>query len=129
MSFESFNRPQLLNEAEAREDGDMLRAKLKEMVGHEPTAEDYDRALQAVEEMKKLAEEEPQFDRIFFKMMRIGNKYFQGMADGLLSLLSMDKRPNESDLENRNWHLHMFEDATSRLQELRISTEKSRSSL
>ena len=88
MKFESSeNKP--LDENAAHEEANMLRAQLKvspetgripgsewdkdmgrsfETKGEAPTAEDCDNALAAVEEMKKIAAEEPTFERIVNKL-------------------------------------------------------------
>jgi len=96
----------------------MIRVKLEEAVGHEPTASDYDRALKAVEEIKKLAEEEPQFDKVFLKMFQIGNKYFQNIVDVPLWILTLGKKPDSTDRAD-NWHRHMFDDAEKALHDLK----------
>lgn len=50
------------NEKKAQLEANMLKAKLKERLdfGKEPTKEDYDVALQELEELKKLAEKDPE---------------------------------------------------------------------
>lgn len=101
----------------------MLRAKLGELFDREPTAEDYDKALKAVEEIKQLAEEEPQFDKLLYELLRIGNKYFNDAADGLLWILTFGARPNELDKINREDSLQMFHDAATRLEHLKRKAE------
>lgn len=104
---------------EAHFEANMLRTKLRELIDREPTAEDYDKALQAVEETKRFAEEEPEFDKILYRLLRIGNKYFNDAADGLLWLVTLGNRPNHLDQISREDSLKMFDDAAARLEELR----------
>ena len=99
----------------------MVRLKVQEIVGHEPTAEDYTHALQAVEEMRELAANEPDFDKIVGKMFQIGNKYFQQGVGGFVRILSLGRRP---DPQVSDWHLHMFDDAQARLEQLKKEAEK-----
>lgn len=126
MSFEkreAVEKPEPLDEDEAHLEANMLRVRLREIVGHEPTADDYEKAFRAVEEVKRLAEEEPHFDKILFKVARIGNKYFNDTADGLLWILSLGRRPNEQDKDVRAHSLRMFEDASVQLETLRRKAE------
>jgi hypothetical protein len=119
----SIEKPEMLGEDEAHAEANMLRVKLKEIVHREPTSEDYDKALQAVEEMKRLAEEEPAFAKVLHEAARIGNRYFQDAAEGLLWALTLGKRPDERDLLNREEFLNMFEDAASQLEVLKKDAE------
>lgn len=114
-----------MNIEEAQLEANMMRVKLKEMLKHEPTAEDYDQALRAVEEMKELAANEPEFDKIFLKLMQIGNKYFQKVPEGLVWLLRLGNYPKDQiDVEVREFHLHMFDDAVAKLNHLKEKAEK-----
>ena len=126
MSFESprsAGYPEPLPDDVAHVEANMVRTKLRELVDHEPTARDYDRALLAIEEMRQLAEEEPQFDKILNKLFRIGNKYFNEAADSLLWLATLGARPDESDRSFREHTLQMFHDAAGRLDELKKKAE------
>lgn len=107
-----------LDSEEAQVEANMLRVKLKEVVGHEPTAEDYDKALAAVEEMKEAAAKEPEFDKHFFQVLQIGSKYFDKGIDALVKVITLGKLPIEGDRRN------MFEDAELRLKQLREQAEK-----
>jgi hypothetical protein len=113
-----------LGPEEAQMEANMVRVRLKEAIGHEPTGEDYDNALRAVEEIKELAANESEFDKNFFHVLQIGNKYFQGAADVLLKVITLGKRPNESDVENVEYHRHMFDDAETNLRQLKEKAEK-----
>ena len=73
-------KPEPLSEEAAHEEANMVRAKLGvspetgKIEGldmredHEPTAEDYDKALAAVEELKRIAEEEPASLKVMAKV-------------------------------------------------------------
>ena len=112
------------DESEAHDEANMLRVKLKEMVHHEPTAEDYAKALQAVEEMRQLAEEEPAFEKIVYRVSRIGHEFFQNAADGALLYLTFGIRPNEKDATARQEMLdNSFVDAARRLEQLKAKAE------
>jgi hypothetical protein len=115
--------PEPLAPEKAQLESRMLRVKLAELVGREPTTEDYDKALQAVEEVKQLAEGEPQFDKLLYELLRIGNKYFNDAADGLLWIFTLGARPNELDKVNREDSLEMFRDAAARLEDLKRKAE------
>lgn len=114
---------QRLGIEEGQEEAALLRAWLKESTGHEPTAQDYDHALHAVEEIKQLAEIEPAFDKVLFRIAQIGNKYFQGATDVLFRVIMLGKRPNESDRVNSEHHYHMFDDAVADLRHLKERAE------
>ena len=117
-------QPMRLEESAAHDEARMLKTKLQEIVNHEPTAEDYEKARQAVEEIKELASEEPAFDRIVFRAFQIGNKYFNNAADGLLWMMTIGARPDESDKANDSFYLHRFDDASSRLRQLKEQAAK-----
>ena len=126
----SFENPKNENDGrmeleEAQTEANMIRVKMKEMVDHEPTAEDYDNALMAVEEMKELAASESNSEKVFFKLMQIGNKYFQKVPDGLVWLLRLGNYPRDQrDVEVREFHLHMFDDAEASLKKLKEEADQ-----
>lgn len=113
-----------LNQGDAHNEANLLKAKLAEMLKREPNSEDYQKAFDAVEEMRRVASEEPNFDKIVFKIFQIGNRYFNNAADGLLWVLTLGERPDQSDEANREWHLRRFDDASSRLRELGAEAER-----
>lgn len=119
----STERPPL-GETEAYDEASLLRAKLREIVNRDPTVEDYDNALQAVDELKRLAESEPEFDKMFLRIMQIGNRYLHVGIDGLLSLVAPGTKRNSAKLSTEDWHVHMFDDASSRLKDLRDEAER-----
>lgn len=126
MSFENRGAAkgsERLEEPEAQLEANMVKMKLAQMIRHEPTAADYDRALQAVEEIKRLAEEEPQFDKIALRIAQIGNKYFNDVADGLLWIFTLGRLPDERTRQGREMSLHAFDDAQARLEQLRRQAE------
>lgn len=104
----------------AQEEANMMRVKLKEIIGHEPTVADYDKALQAIEEMKEAAANETDGQRAFLKAVEAGNKYFQKGVEALYKTitLGMDKRQHGDE------HLHMFDSAHTRLELLKAEAEK-----
>jgi hypothetical protein len=118
-----FEQSERLDEASAHDEAKMLKVKLAEIVNREPIAEDYEKALQAVEDIKRYASEEPTFDKIVFRVFQIGNKYFNNSADGLLWLLTLGARPDEGDKASADWQLHRFDDASARLQQLKEQAE------
>ena len=126
-----------MNENEAHDEANMLRAKvgvssetgkIPEAVspfyegdyaeGKEPTAEDYDNALAALEELKKIAEEEPSTVKILHKLrdlpMKVGSGLdlaFRAIGVGINTLHPMaaftdpDNKPDEGivDAMKRRW--------------------------
>ena len=84
-----------LSPEEAQHEADMIRVKLKEALKHEPTLKDYRNAYKAVEEMKGAAFGEPVGEYLFFKLLQIGNKYFQGAAEGIESSLGQKPKSDE----------------------------------
>ena len=102
--------------AEAQMEANMMRVKMKEIVDHEPTSEDYDKALQTVEEMKEAAANESDADKAFFKMMQIGNKYF--------TKLILGEGTTPKDKEWTKHLMHMFDDAEASLNQLKKEAEK-----
>jgi len=111
-----------LPEDEAHLEANMLRVKMREMIDHEPTAEDYEQALKAVEELKEYAANESNGDKIFLKMMQVGNKYFLKGVDFLANTLTLGllKDRIKKDTEYR---LHMFDNDEQELAELKRQAE------
>jgi hypothetical protein len=62
-----------------------IQSKLQEMVGHDPTPEDYDRALQAVDEVFEQGAK-----ATFADAVRICSKYFQWGVQGFVKAMSTD---------------------------------------
>jgi hypothetical protein len=106
---------------EAQLEADMLRIKVQEMVGHEPTAEDYDRALQAIEEMREKAANEPEFSAQ--EMLRIGSKYFEKGLDTFGKIISFG-RLNDPELHERRMHMYDFDSARAALEHLKEKVER-----
>jgi hypothetical protein len=113
-----------LGETEAHDEANLLRAKLREIVNRDPTPEDYDNALRAVNELKRLAENEPEFERIFLRMIQVANKYLHIGIDRLMSLLAPEIEEDPANISTKDWHTHMFDDASSRLKNLKDEAER-----
>ncbi len=110
---------------EARLEANMMRIKLKEALEHEPTAEDYDRALAMVEEMKREAFTESkrsEGDKAFFKLVQIGQKYFDKGIDGFVRLLSLGFV--KSDPNSLKERVEFWDDAETKLNRLKAKAEK-----
>jgi hypothetical protein len=84
----------------------MMKVKIQEAVGHEPTVADYDEALAEVEEMKKEAEEEAprgKVDKTIFNVM------------GFLYRIAYYGRKEDA---------HFFDTAKEKLEQLKADAEK-----
>jgi hypothetical protein len=133
----SIEGPKRLSQDEAHDEANMLRAKvgvspetgkIPEAVspfyerdyveGKEPSAEDYDNALAALEELKKIAEEEPDTVKILHKLrdlpIKVGSGLdlaFRAIGVGINSLHPLaaftdpDNKPDEGfiDAMKRRW--------------------------
>ena len=97
------------------------------------TAEDYDRALKTVEELRQLAEEEPDVLKALFKIARIANRSIEGVSY-VLSVLFVDiprniingqagAIPKEKAISHEEM-MHRFEDAAFKLNELKKHAEE-----
>lgn len=138
MSFEN----QKLDQEEAQREANMMRAKvgIDPETGEiptgiceedadfcrkfgKPTAEDYDRALTAVEEMKKLAIEEPAGEKIEMKLDRIAEQIRWG-AELLLTLGFTVPAAKEAEHWERVGHRLTMEQLSSAEEKLRQLKEK-----
>lgn len=166
----SIERPRRLSEDEAREEANLLRAKvgtspaesakIPEAVspfyeqdyaeGRETTAEDYDNAFAALEELKKIVEEEPDAIKFIHKLqdlpMKAGSGLdlaFRAIGVGINTLHPMasmtdpDNKPDEgiTDAIKRRWErtriAHenqntegLFHDAENELKALKARAEQ-----
>ena len=124
----------------AREEADMLRATLnvspetgkihepafdRELrlfyeLKRAPTAEDYDAALQAVEELVELAKNEPTSEKLFNAFARLSGKTVYGVTSVMNVLAGpiSDSRQTFIDKDHGIW-MAQFEDASSKLKTLR----------
>lgn len=135
-----FEKPpqQPLNEEKAHEEANMMRVKLgidprfgwkMENGRHEgrPTAEDYDKALEVVEEMKSIAEKEPLTKKVLLELARLATKSAFGVYKGFASIASGpwagDTAVREID-RTEEGVLNEFDDAASELRKLRAEAEE-----
>lgn len=116
---------------EAQADANLMRAKLTELYGREPTSEDYSKTSQWIEELKKLAEDEPTFKKVFLKILQINSKYLgpEGLGmNKLIEIITMGKfNPYKEDEKTfpgmkRPWD--DFDNAAERLRKLKEKAEK-----
>jgi hypothetical protein len=116
-----------LGEDVAQEEANMMKAKLEgDELGRKLTAEDYDKALEVVEEIKRMAEEEPTTEKILFKFARLTAKsaygvqkiltYLSTLPDSFIATGGIKREEKET--------LKKFEDAASELRKLRDEAKK-----
>lgn len=119
------NNEELLNSEEAQQEANMMRVKIAEMIGHEPTAEDYENALTAVEEMKDAAENETETDneKRAIKVLQVGAKYWSKGIDLLYKTITLGLGKQKIE-EDDDAYLHMFDTAKQRLELLKKKAEK-----
>ena len=132
-----------MNVKEAQEEANMLRTKIgiapetgkkedhdqsyvREMFGHdigeEPSPEDYDHALEAVEEMKRLSEEEPKGEKLMNELKRIASKTkITGIV--LINLFAIAGGSGSFELSHQR-RMQELEDASQRLKDLKKEAEK-----
>ncbi|MDP2598688.1 MAG: hypothetical protein Q8P49_02570 [Candidatus Liptonbacteria bacterium] len=118
-------RGERFSHEEARLEANMIRVKLKEALKHEPTAEDYDKALAMIEEMKIEALTEPESDeadQTIFRLMQIGQKYFDKGVEGLVRLLSFGLAKGDPNFAKRR--AEIWDDAETKLNRLKEEAEK-----
>ena len=143
MSFEKFTPEEnKLSPEDAQQEANMVRAKMGASPetgkiprnwieaedpkwGKEPTAEDYEDALGAVEEMKRLAKEEPSTEKVLKLIGRIAER----TRDGTMVLLrALSPMPNGIDsqrfLEKHESIMDQLEDASNKLNELKNKAKK-----
>ncbi|MDO8574567.1 MAG: hypothetical protein Q7R86_02980 [bacterium] len=132
-----------LNEGEAHDEANMLRAKMdvnpylgtvkKEASNYygykwkaevEPTAEDYDKALEAIQELKEAAEKEPGVMKVLYQLGRIVNKsklatavVMDSIGGAVGAAIGGGSRLQQSIDEFSNTRL--FEDAVARLKKMK----------
>jgi hypothetical protein len=111
---------------EAQGEANMMRVQFAEALGHEPTAEDYDNALKAVEEIKEEAANESDVDKALFGATRIIDKYFiNASATALIKVFTAGKYPwNEQQRKNDEDRAHNFDDAAEKLRQLKKEAGK-----
>jgi len=126
---------QPLNNAEAQEEANMMRAKLEANpertgqvmeTGEKITAEDYDKALEVVEEMKRMAEEEPASKKVMYEMARLATKSKYGIRIGLTYLSTLPDAfwATAGLKDERKEALGKLDDAASELRKLKAEAEK-----
>ena len=121
-----------LDATEAQEEANMMRVKLnlspetgtklEDGFGKKPTKKDYERAFQAVEEMKRLVEEEPATEIILNKVLRIAENA-RINAEALLYLIAT-RGTAHSNEERHDRIMAGLEDEASRLKKLQEEAEK-----
>ncbi len=104
---------------EAQGEANMMRAKLKEAVGHEPTAADYDEALRLVEEITEAAAKEPTSEKVQNEIMRRLYNVSGSISGALISMLSLGSRPNEKDQAWDAERMEIWNDAALELKKLK----------
>lgn len=107
---------------EAREEANMMKVKLKEIIGHELTVEDYDKALKMVEEMKNAAANQSEASKNFWELWQDGSRIMDKSAQVLAYILSlgkikMDNKSIEEDVK-------IWDDAESKLNRLKREAEQ-----
>ncbi|MBI4094663.1 MAG: hypothetical protein HY435_00520 [Candidatus Liptonbacteria bacterium] len=159
-----FEKPEeRLSEDEAHDEANMLRAKLEvspetgdigvdmrgrfRESGERPTAEDYDNALAAIEELRKIASEEPGAERIInklkdlplkaaagielaFRALGIGIETFSmagaldpGNKEGETLGGTLKRRWKRERITHENESLGLFHDAENNLRALKTRAE------
>ena len=142
MNFEKPTEP--LNVDEAHEEANMMKVLARAnhdqheniLASEKPadwnmetknlTAEDYDKALEVVEEMKKMVEEEPLTEKVIFKLARLSAKSVYGFQKLLthLSTLPDSFIATGGIIREENETLKKLNDASSELQKLKAEAEK-----
>lgn len=114
--------PDKLNEKEAHEEAAMMKSILRDEPTHDDyimprTAEEYDRALFVVEQIKRMAEEEPLTEKVFCEIARLTAKSGYVVL-GFLAYLNERILTNKefSDKENI---LRSLDDASKKLKDLK----------
>ncbi|MCX6763903.1 MAG: hypothetical protein NTZ97_04220, partial [Candidatus Moranbacteria bacterium] len=124
-----------LSKKEARENeeahdlANMMKVELGAIPAYEKylkptTAEEYDKALEVVEEIKRMAEEEPLTQKVLYEIARLAVKSSYGVAEVLAAL--PESNPNLKYGETMLWKidnnktelLKKLEDATMKLRKL-----------
>jgi hypothetical protein len=124
-----------LSKDEAHDEANMMNVKLKvdprfgdirEKHGEKPTAEDYDKALEIVEQMKKMAEEEPLTEKVFSGMSRLAVKAGFGTAEvfGAMAGIGGASGPAEMIDQKKIKVLENLEDASTKLKKLKAEAEE-----
>jgi hypothetical protein len=106
---------------DAQMEANMMRVKLKEVVGHEPTKEDYDKALQMVEELKKSAANESDAERAFIKMVQVGDRFFGEAAEILIRAITFGAKPDGGTSQAR---MHVLDNYQQRFEKLKSDAEE-----
>ena len=116
----------------AQESANMMKTKLEmdedgminsEKEYREPTAEDYEAALQAVEEMEQLAEHEPAAEKMVMLMGRVAER----TRDGAMVLLRTFAMPWGGSAKAEATHASIMErltDASKKLKDLKDEAKK-----
>lgn len=109
--------PQMpLDKDEAHELANMMKAKWPQV---SRTAEDYNRALILVEEIKQEAEKESDVEKVFNDVARRAVTNYHDFLDFVLGLCG-----SGDDLEERAITLHDLEDAAKKLKDLKSEAKK-----
>ena len=127
-----------LNEEEARNEADMMNANLeakrhgnanfshfKEINGlyEKPTAAEYQQAFEIIEQLKQAAADEPEYQKVLAKILRVTARPVQE----LLHSLDVLGTGESIRAEVKDWHekrLRTFEDAEKRLSDMQKQGEE-----
>lgn len=112
-----------LENTDAQEKANMMRTILAKELKHEPTAEDYNNALQAVEELEKRAKLEPNWEKNFFNLVRSSTRAVEFTADTLLRIITLNKFPFPED-RGESPNIQTLSDAAYQLKKLKEEAQK-----
>lgn len=125
-----------MSESEAHDEVNMLHAKIEKSVG-EPTAEEYEEALGEIEELKRIAEEEPASLKILNSIGRMVNRSSRATQITLLVIgeFLVTASPSaelgasvpttiQATKERKDRELAFFQSASSTLRELKRKAEQ-----
>lgn len=90
--------------------------------GRAPKAEEYEAAFQAIEEMKRLAEEEPNAEKILSRVAQIYTKYIDGAALAFSFIGEEDF--SERGIKRQEAYLSRFDDAAEKLRKMQKEGQK-----
>jgi len=123
-----------LSKDEAHDEANMMNVLLKvdpwfggmrEKHGKKPTAEDYDKALEVVEQMKKMAEEEPLTEKALAQVARLAVKGGLGTAEVFAAMSGVGIHgPAEIIYQKKLKVLENLEDASIKFKKLKAEAEE-----
>jgi hypothetical protein len=125
-----------LSKNDAKDEANMMESKLgvmpdfygymRESKRGKPTAEDYDKALEVVEEIKKMAEEEPLTKKILTEIARLAVKSSLGVAEVFAAMAGISgvSGPAEIIYQKKIKVLESLEDASTKLKGLKAEAEE-----